>query len=171
MNLNISISPTTSMFCNNIEETLFAPLPPSLWTDYYNDRTADGFGKGILRRNRPRSSLGTLLPAPCHFQSLPPTRSDDFAEGGRRDDSCGVTNVDEAFHDEFTYPAAPSSPSSSTAHPSGQAVKSLFHDGCLFAYSPPTSDRDGSIRAVMRRAKGSLSPRSRRRVRRMKQRS
>jgi len=144
------------MFCNNIEETLFAPLPPSLWTDYYNDRDADGgFGKGILRRNRPRSSIGTLLPAPCHFQSLPPTRSDDyFAEGG------DATSVDEAFHDEFRYAtAAPSSPT--TPHPSGQAVKSLFRDGCLFAYSHPTSDRK-SIRSVMRRAKGSISPRSRR---------
>ena len=151
------------MFCNNIEETLFAPLPPSLWTDYYNDRDADGgFGKGILRRNRPRSSMGTLLPAPCHFQSLPPTGNDDyFAVGGT------TTSVDEAFHDEFRYatvaPSSPTSPYRSTPHPSGQAVKSLFHDGCLFAYSHPTSDRK-SIRSVMKRAKGSISPRSRRRV-------
>mmetsp|Transcript_589 Transcript_589/g.1313 ORF Transcript_589/g.1313 Transcript_589/m.1313 type:complete len:183 (-) Transcript_589:199-747(-) len=151
------------MFCNEIEGTLFSPLPPSLWTDYYNDQEDDFFGNGVMR-NYPSSSKGRqLLPSLRHFRSLPQLSAD---EDDRRD----ISGDDDDFSDEFESSSRTdegsssvlSSPSSSP-HRSGQKVKALFHDGCLFAYSPPNKhDRDSSLRSRLRRAKGSLSPRSRR---------
>ena len=144
------------MFCNEIEGTLFSPLPPSLWTDYYNDQE-DGdnfFGNGV-RRNYPASPKGRqLLPSLRHFRSLPQISSDDGVMG----DLYG----EDEFSDELEG-SPMSSPSSPQRLRSGRKVKALFHDGCLFAYSPPNKhDSDSLLRSRLRRAKGSLSPRSRR---------
>jgi hypothetical protein len=148
------------MFCppNEVQETLFSPLPPSLWTDYYNDRDPNEYGKKM----RPQSSQGGLLPSPCHFRSLTPTSSDEYFGEGIRRDPYGVVspthknnndNDSDAFHDEFVYSNGSPNARSFSTH-SGGNVKSLFNDGCLFAYKTPSD-----VRTRIRR---SLSPRSRR---------
>ncbi len=146
------------MFCNEIEDTLFSPIPSSLWTDYYNDQEDEDnfFGNGV-RRNYPKSSKGRqLLPSLRHFRSLPQMPS---CEGVRGD----LYAYDDDFSDEMEgSPMASPSSSPQRLH-SGRKVKALFNDGCLFAYSPPSKHESGSaFRSRLRRAKGSLSPRSRR---------
>lgn len=147
------------MFCNEMENTLFSPLPPSLLTDYYNDQDDDFFGNGVMRNYPSSSKSRQLLPSLRHFRSLRQLSAD---EDDRRD-----MHSNDEFNDEFESSSGGSSsvlssPSSSPRR-SGQKVKALFNDGCLFAYSPPNKhDRDSSLRSKIRRAKGSLSPRSRR---------
>ena len=147
------------LFCdhkNEIEETLFSPLPASLLPDYYPDRiTTRAFVGRSSRSLSQYSSQETLLPSSHHFQTLSPTYSSDESDsaGGTLKSVSSLSQADSFQDEDFMSPS-----SSLTASPK---VKSLFQDGHLFAYSPPDEGKK-SLRTHVLSVRQSLSPRSRR---------
>ncbi len=122
------------MFCNEIEGTLFSPIPPSLWTDYYSEQDGTDLflGDGVMR-NYPSSSppRRRLLPPLHHFRSLPQT------DEGETTDECD--SIDGSS--QYSRTSSNSLTSSPSRSQSEKTVKSLFNDGCLFAYSPQKEQR------------------------------
>lgn len=110
------------MFCNKIEETLFAPLPPSLWADdcqIMEDGRPFFHGEGYTSH----SQMKSILPSSIPFRSLPAIEEEsEAASYSHRDDSRLEKN-------------------------SGGAVKSMFNAGCLFTYSSPSAN-DASNRLL-----------------------
>ena len=132
--------PTPIMFCNEMEHALFSPIPPSLWTDDYSDQ--DGTALFVLdgvMRNRPSSSQQRrrLLPPLHHFRSLPQTYETDTTELMDECDSIDGSSM-------YSRTSSNSLTSSPSRNESEKTVKSLFNDGCLFAYSPQ-KERGGTI--------------------------
>ncbi len=127
------------MFCNEMEDTLFSPIPPSLWTDYYDDERGQDpfFGDGIMRNNVSSSQRRRLLPPLHHFRSLPQTNEPQTTEFPEECDSIDGSS-------QYSGSSSNSLVSSPSRSQSEKTVKSLFNDGCLFAYSPP-KERSRSI--------------------------
>lgn len=123
---------TQAMFCNEMEDTLFSPIPPSLWTDYYDDERGQDpyFGDGIMRNTASLSQRRRLLPPLHHFRSLPQTHETQTTEFFEECDSIDGSS-------QYSRSSSSSLISSPSRSQSEKTVKSLFHDGCLFAYSPP----------------------------------
>eukprot|EP00537_Pseudo-nitzschia_pungens_P002608 CAMPEP_0172356262 /NCGR_PEP_ID=MMETSP1060-20121228/641_1 /TAXON_ID=37318 /ORGANISM="Pseudo-nitzschia pungens, Strain cf. cingulata" /LENGTH=176 /DNA_ID=CAMNT_0013076279 /DNA_START=334 /DNA_END=860 /DNA_ORIENTATION=+ len=154
------------MYCNKIEETLFNPLPASLWTDYHRARDHDDddddddddcdvdsghFGGGYSSGHRP-DSLSSILPPSTPFKSLKMFDEErvnvvSHDEGPRhgRHHNCN-DNVNA-----YEYYSCFGSNDSD-----GMTVKSLFHDGCLFTYSTPTENE--SVRSPSSFAKRAAEP-------------
>ena len=127
------------MFCNEMEDTLFSPIPPELWTDYYDDeRGQDLFlGDGVMRNYSSSSQRRRLLPPLHHFRSLPQTHETETTDFLEECDSIDGSS-------QYSKSSSNSSVSSPSRSQSEKTVKSLFNDGCLFAYSPP-KERSRSV--------------------------
>lgn len=118
------------MYCNEIEGTLFSPIPPSLWNSE-QENTDLFLGDGVMR-NYPSSSppRRRLLPPLHHFRSLPQTYYDDSETTDECDSIDGSSQYSRTSSNSLTSSSSP------PRSPSEKTVKSLFKDGCLFAYSP-----------------------------------